>query len=96
MKANHMLLVARLFNRVTVACLALAVMGCLGFFVITLYGFAHQMWMFTLAFALVFLALVAKGFEAFYWHHYRAMRDNLTTDIIEWLTELKKLDKNNE
>jgi hypothetical protein len=92
-RSARMMKLCHVFNRLTVATLGLALLACVGFFVITLWGYAHQVWMFSLSFALIACAVISKGIETFYWHKYRAVRDDLAADVINWLAKLKHIDK---
>ena len=71
----------------------LAVFACVGFFVITLLGYKHEEWMLAASFALVFGAMVFKVSECIYWNKYRTLRDHLSADVIQWLSELKQIKK---
>lgn len=92
-RSARMMKLCHVFNRLTVVTLAIALLACVGFFVITLLGDKHQLWMFAVSFALIGVGVICKGIEAIYWHKYRAIRDDLATDLIDWMAELKKTDK---
>ena len=92
-RSARMMKLCIVFNRLTVVTLGLALLACIGFFVITLWGYDHQVWMFTVSFALIGIGVICKGIEAFYWHKYRAIRDDLAADVINWLAKLKQTDQ---
>lgn len=90
MRSAYMMHLSKVYNRLTAMCLTLSVLGCAGFFVVTLLGHDHEVWMFSVSFALILVALLCKAAEAVYLNKYNALRDHLAADVIDWINKLKE------